>query len=399
MYLARVHILIVLVLKLLSFGAGTPDGQNACSCYTFENDLRMAWQQAKNSCEFHKKHLVVMETEREWEFINDEIKNQTTFDNEWHIGLFLISTTGNWTWINGKPLTVNKWQPDKPDNDKMNKYALIAKEWPPNKGYYGSFNSIRSDIQRAWICEEETDNCSQGVCMFHDPVTTTKANLPSTTVTAETTKNEKDLQDSTTVASTPDVGGRKDDKSDSTVVIVAASLAAVLFIALIILAVVFFLKRKRQQPQDAERPKKQALKQPENPYESINPTEAANLLGTPKSGSTRPKTEQAEYAMVNKEKMKQKKGNPVCETKQAPPETDHEYAVVNKENKKQKKGDLVYAKLDMGEFDDAEDDPNLHKPAPYEHTVYADVVPTEVINRVDPGSTTSAYENVQTTGV
>ena len=115
----------------------------------------MNWQQAKGSCEFKKKHLVVMETEREWEFINEEIKKQTTADvqkTEWHIGLFLNSTTKNWTWINGKPLTVNKWQPNKPD--KYSRFAIIAREGPP--GHYGSFNSIKSSIQRAWICEEET---------------------------------------------------------------------------------------------------------------------------------------------------------------------------------------------------------------------------------------------------
>ena len=146
---------IVFSLKL--FVSGTLDGQNACSCYTFENNLSMIWQQAKESCKFSKKHLVVMETEREWEFINEEIKKQTTADaktNEWHIGLFLNSTTKNWTWINGKPLTIKKWQPYKPDKDKNSIYALIAKEWPT--GYYGSFNSIKSTIERAWICEEET---------------------------------------------------------------------------------------------------------------------------------------------------------------------------------------------------------------------------------------------------
>jgi len=70
---------------------------------------------------------------------------------EWHIGLFKNLTTGKWTWINGKPLTIDKWQKDKPDDES---YALIAKEWPP--GNYGTFNSIRGDIQKGWICEEET---------------------------------------------------------------------------------------------------------------------------------------------------------------------------------------------------------------------------------------------------
>jgi len=66
--------------------------------------------------------------------------------------LFKNLTTGNWTWVNGKPLTLNKWQPHKPGKD--DKYALMAKEWPP--GFYGLFNNINKRIYRGWICEEET---------------------------------------------------------------------------------------------------------------------------------------------------------------------------------------------------------------------------------------------------
>ena len=46
-----------------------------------------------------------METIEEWEFINGSLKDQTgNKDNEWHIGLLRNQTTGNWSWIDGKPL-------------------------------------------------------------------------------------------------------------------------------------------------------------------------------------------------------------------------------------------------------------------------------------------------------
>ena len=138
------------------FFSGTSDGLKACSCYIFENNSSLTWRQAKDSCESNNKHLVVIETEKEWKFINNTLKNQITGENvykdEWHIGLLLSLTTGNWTWVNGKPLTINKWQPSKPQ--KGNLYALIAKAFPP--GHYGLFNSIIGNLQRAWICEEET---------------------------------------------------------------------------------------------------------------------------------------------------------------------------------------------------------------------------------------------------
>ena len=95
---------------------------------------------------------MAMETEREWQFITNELKNRTTKNNEWHIGLFWNKTVSNWTWVNGKPLTITKWRDS--DTSGNNYYAVIAKGSP--KGSYGKFDSIRDDIGRAWICEEET---------------------------------------------------------------------------------------------------------------------------------------------------------------------------------------------------------------------------------------------------
>ena len=93
-----------------------------------------------------------MESEREWQFITNELKNRTAKNNEWHIGLFWSRTVSNWTWVNGKPLTIMKWRDS--DTSGNSFYAVIAKEWP--RGSYGKFESIRGDIKRAWICEEET---------------------------------------------------------------------------------------------------------------------------------------------------------------------------------------------------------------------------------------------------
>ena len=48
---------------------------------------------------------MAIETEREWQFITNELKNRTTRKNEWHIGLFWNTKVSNWTWVNRKPLT------------------------------------------------------------------------------------------------------------------------------------------------------------------------------------------------------------------------------------------------------------------------------------------------------
>ena len=116
------------------------------------SDQSRTWRKARTSCKDNKKDLVAIETEREWQFITNELKNRTTRKNEWHIGLFWNLTVTNWTWVNRKPLTTKKWRDSEPNRNSH--YALIAKEWPT--GSYGKFDSIRNDIKRAWICEEET---------------------------------------------------------------------------------------------------------------------------------------------------------------------------------------------------------------------------------------------------
>ena len=113
----------------------------------------MAWPQANDACKYYNKHLVVMETEREWEFIKNQIQNRSGSKyGEWFIGLYRNLTIGNWTWINGKPLTIHKWQKNNPDNSDS--YVLINKEFPAR--LKGSFSSIKGNILRGWICEGET---------------------------------------------------------------------------------------------------------------------------------------------------------------------------------------------------------------------------------------------------
>ena len=89
-----------------------------------------------------------METEREWEFINEKIQTRKSGQkNEWHIGLYKNLTTKNWTWINGKKVAIDKWQKDKPQDSDF--YTVVAKE--SLDGVKGSFSSIKGNILRGWI--------------------------------------------------------------------------------------------------------------------------------------------------------------------------------------------------------------------------------------------------------
>ena len=61
-------------------------------------------------------------------------------------------TTKNWTWVSGKPLTINKWENSSPDPNDF--YGLIHEEFPP--GFTGSFSTVKGGVQRGWICEKES---------------------------------------------------------------------------------------------------------------------------------------------------------------------------------------------------------------------------------------------------
>ena len=135
------------------FFLGISDADERCSCYSFKKSSPKSWLEARNSCRLDNKHLVAIETEREWKFINHKIQTRKNGkDDEWYIGLHKNKTTGNWIWVNGKALTIFKWQDNEPqDNDS---YALMAKEFPP--GHEGTFSGFLGNIRRGWICEEET---------------------------------------------------------------------------------------------------------------------------------------------------------------------------------------------------------------------------------------------------
>ncbi|RMX50678.1 hypothetical protein pdam_00024039, partial [Pocillopora damicornis] len=215
------------------------DGERLCSCYSFNNkSIGYAWPQANGNCKYHKEHLVEMETEQEWEFIKNAIQNREGSKNgEWFIGLEINITTRNWSWVNGKPLTIDKWEKSNPDPNDF--YGLIHEEFPP--GFKGSFSTINGYVQRGWICEKESDNC-QGVCFLHPvprstnpPGTTTVTKIVTTKGKTSTERDIAAVSGSSTTVFIPTTVITDDNSSSDKVMIIAASSAAVFFVVLIIL--------------------------------------------------------------------------------------------------------------------------------------------------------------------
>lgn len=120
--------------------------------YNFYNNSDKTWLDGKDECIKDGGHLVVLETECKWRFINGEIQNlQNPTKNEWFIGLSLNKSENNWRWITGEPLMTNQyWQPHQPSGDGQ--CVVIAKAFPP--GTHGLLNDLScSGHQRAFICQ------------------------------------------------------------------------------------------------------------------------------------------------------------------------------------------------------------------------------------------------------
>ena len=105
-----------------------------------------SWLWGRDNCRRQGGDLVSFETEEEWNFINDEIqrRNSTNYKNKWSIGL--TKRAGNWTWVNGGPLTIRKWGIGEPSSE--HNAAFMYK-----LGVFGSVNRTSWGNQQAYICE------------------------------------------------------------------------------------------------------------------------------------------------------------------------------------------------------------------------------------------------------
>ncbi|KAM9836625.1 C-type lectin domain family 10 member A [Aulostomus maculatus] len=81
------------------------------SCYFFSK-TPLSWQEARDWCNGHESHLVILHTDEEWDFVT-QIANPSFF---W-IGLS-DERTGKWEWVNQTPYVMNRrrWKPGQPDS-------------------------------------------------------------------------------------------------------------------------------------------------------------------------------------------------------------------------------------------------------------------------------------------
>ena len=111
-----------------------------------------SWKVNRVICKRQGGDLISIETEEEWNFINNEIqrRNETNYGNKWSIGL--IKKAGNWTWVSGKPLTISKWGQGEPSGE--HDAAFMSKPFSNGeRGVFSSVNRTRWGNLTAYICE------------------------------------------------------------------------------------------------------------------------------------------------------------------------------------------------------------------------------------------------------
>ncbi|XP_044040255.1 asialoglycoprotein receptor 1 [Siniperca chuatsi] len=81
------------------------------SCYFFSK-TPLAWDDARDWCNGHESHLVILNTDEEWEFVT-----RHTMGIFYWVGL-TDERTGKWEWVNQTPYVMNRrrWRPGQPDS-------------------------------------------------------------------------------------------------------------------------------------------------------------------------------------------------------------------------------------------------------------------------------------------
>ena len=118
------------------------------------------WHWAREACQNQGGDLVSIETEDEWNFINDQIqrRNTTFYENKWSIGL--TKKAGNWTWVNGRPLTICKWEQGEPRGEHDAAF-MYKRSSNGEQGVFGGVNGTSIGYRHAYICE-----ISEGKLLF-----------------------------------------------------------------------------------------------------------------------------------------------------------------------------------------------------------------------------------------
>ncbi|XP_047194764.1 C-type lectin domain family 10 member A-like [Hippoglossus stenolepis] len=118
------------------------------SCYFFSRS-RLSWNESRVWCEEHESHLVILSSDRDWDFVNRNAVPATFWVglSDWR--------TGTWEWVDQTPYSMERrrWGPGQPDN--WTNHGLGPGEEDCAQLYIdGRLNDLHCSHQMRYICQK-----------------------------------------------------------------------------------------------------------------------------------------------------------------------------------------------------------------------------------------------------
>ncbi|XP_030580958.1 asialoglycoprotein receptor 1-like [Archocentrus centrarchus] len=121
------------------------------SCYYFSRES-LSWNQSRDWCEKQEAHLVILLTNKEWDFVTSTSRPQ-----HYWIGLS-DWRTGRWEWVNRTPYRIERrrWRPGQPDS--WTGHGLQGDEDCAHLHDDGRLNDQHCSIKLRFICQKHSMN-------------------------------------------------------------------------------------------------------------------------------------------------------------------------------------------------------------------------------------------------
>ncbi|KAM4537421.1 C-type lectin domain family 10 member A-like [Odontesthes bonariensis] len=120
------------------------------SCYRFSRSS-LSWNESRNWCESQNAHLVILNTDKEWDFVT-----QHSVPEFYWVGLS-DWRTGKWEWVNQTPYTVERrrWVPGQPDNWSGHDPASGSEDCA-HLHSDGRLNDLHCTVKMRFICQKHS---------------------------------------------------------------------------------------------------------------------------------------------------------------------------------------------------------------------------------------------------
>ncbi|KAM6475549.1 uncharacterized protein PHA67_007686 [Liasis olivaceus] len=113
------------------------------SCYFFSLASK-PWEAAQQACEDEGAHLVIVNHWTEQNFLAKQMVREQVF---W-IGLSDAGEEGQWTWVDGTPLSLSLWGNGEPNNAGSGEDCATLR-------FNGNWNDASCSGNEYWICEKK----------------------------------------------------------------------------------------------------------------------------------------------------------------------------------------------------------------------------------------------------